>query len=222
MGDDLADLRVMLQVGLSVAPSQAHAWTRDRVHWRTQRAAAKARRANCATCCSPRRVTPKTCSPTSRTSPACASKGNREAANADRLVNQRGLLFLGVVAAVVRAVGVEAPPEGPRRQRRPARSDYVLTDFEAVVLDKQGRESFTLQAPRLTRSPGDRTMTIGRRCSTSPSRPPKARPHARSRLGSAAKTGWVSADGDELRLRGAVAAKTASGAGARHDGHRAS
>lgn len=36
MGDDLADLRVMLQVGLSVAPAQAHAWTRERVHWRTQ------------------------------------------------------------------------------------------------------------------------------------------------------------------------------------------
>ena len=35
MGDDLADLRVMLQVGLSVAPSQAHAWTRERAHWRT-------------------------------------------------------------------------------------------------------------------------------------------------------------------------------------------
>jgi len=35
MGDDLADLRVMLQVGLSVAPAQAHPWTRDRVHWRT-------------------------------------------------------------------------------------------------------------------------------------------------------------------------------------------
>ena len=35
MGDDLADLRVMLQVGLSVAPSQAHPWTRERVHWRT-------------------------------------------------------------------------------------------------------------------------------------------------------------------------------------------
>ena len=35
MGDDLADLRVMLQVGLSVAPSQAHAWTRERAQWRT-------------------------------------------------------------------------------------------------------------------------------------------------------------------------------------------
>ena len=28
-------LRVMLQVGLSVAPSQAHAWTRERAQWRT-------------------------------------------------------------------------------------------------------------------------------------------------------------------------------------------
>jgi 3-deoxy-D-manno-octulosonate 8-phosphate phosphatase (KDO 8-P phosphatase) len=36
MGDDLADLRVMLQVGLAVAPSQAHMWTRERAHWRTQ------------------------------------------------------------------------------------------------------------------------------------------------------------------------------------------
>ena len=35
MGDDLADQRVMLQVGFSVAPSQAHMWTRERAHWRT-------------------------------------------------------------------------------------------------------------------------------------------------------------------------------------------
>lgn len=35
MGDDLPDLRVMSQVGLAVAPSNAHAWVRERVHWRT-------------------------------------------------------------------------------------------------------------------------------------------------------------------------------------------
>ena len=35
MGDDLPDLRVMQQVGLSIAPSNAHAWVRERVHWRT-------------------------------------------------------------------------------------------------------------------------------------------------------------------------------------------
>jgi 3-deoxy-D-manno-octulosonate 8-phosphate phosphatase (KDO 8-P phosphatase) len=35
MGDDLPDLRVMLQVGLAIAPVNAHAWVRERVHWRT-------------------------------------------------------------------------------------------------------------------------------------------------------------------------------------------
>lgn len=35
MGDDLPDLRIMSQVGFSVAPASAHAWVRERVHWRT-------------------------------------------------------------------------------------------------------------------------------------------------------------------------------------------
>lgn len=35
MGDDLTDLGVQQAVGLSVAPSDAHAWVRERVHWRT-------------------------------------------------------------------------------------------------------------------------------------------------------------------------------------------
>lgn len=35
MGDDLPDLRVQREVGLSVAPADAHHWVRERVHWRT-------------------------------------------------------------------------------------------------------------------------------------------------------------------------------------------
>ena len=35
MGDDLPDLRVMSQIGFSVAPANAHAWVRERAHWRT-------------------------------------------------------------------------------------------------------------------------------------------------------------------------------------------
>ncbi len=35
MGDDLPDLRVLLQVGLAVAPANAHRWVSERVHWRT-------------------------------------------------------------------------------------------------------------------------------------------------------------------------------------------
>ncbi len=36
MGDDLADLRVMANAGLSVAPADAHPWVRERAHWRTR------------------------------------------------------------------------------------------------------------------------------------------------------------------------------------------
>ena len=35
MGDDRPDRRVMARVGLSIAPVDAHAWVRERVHWRT-------------------------------------------------------------------------------------------------------------------------------------------------------------------------------------------
>lgn len=35
MGDDLADLRVMLQTGFAVSPGDAHRWVGERVHWRT-------------------------------------------------------------------------------------------------------------------------------------------------------------------------------------------
>jgi 3-deoxy-D-manno-octulosonate 8-phosphate phosphatase (KDO 8-P phosphatase) len=35
MGDDLVDLSALQAVGLSVAPADAHAWVRERVHWRT-------------------------------------------------------------------------------------------------------------------------------------------------------------------------------------------
>ncbi len=35
-GDDIVDLPVMLRVGLSVAPANAHPSVRDRAHWRTR------------------------------------------------------------------------------------------------------------------------------------------------------------------------------------------
>ncbi|WP_133500290.1 LPS export ABC transporter periplasmic protein LptC [Cognatilysobacter terrigena] len=88
------------------------------------------------------------------------------------------------------------------------RSDYTLHDFELVSLDAQGNESFTLRAPKLTRDPDVRTLSV-----TTPVFiiPPRA--------GSAdtpwtvdSKTAWVSAKGDEIRLRGDVhALSTKSG-----------
>jgi 3-deoxy-D-manno-octulosonate 8-phosphate phosphatase (KDO 8-P phosphatase) len=38
MGDDLPDLAPMALAGLAVAPSNAHAWVRERAHWRTRAA----------------------------------------------------------------------------------------------------------------------------------------------------------------------------------------
>lgn len=35
-GDDLPDLAVMHQVGLSIAVANAHPWVRERAHWRTR------------------------------------------------------------------------------------------------------------------------------------------------------------------------------------------
>ncbi len=36
MGDDLVDLGALSVAGLSVAPANAHAWVKERVHWRTR------------------------------------------------------------------------------------------------------------------------------------------------------------------------------------------
>ncbi|KGM51062.1 hypothetical protein N792_13435 [Lysobacter concretionis Ko07 = DSM 16239] len=82
------------------------------------------------------------------------------------------------------------------------RPDYVLNDFELVALDAQGKESFTLRAPRLTRDPDAETMDIAEPLFLIP--PPDAGTGDAWQV--RADTGWVSARGDELRLRGAVKA----------------
>lgn len=84
------------------------------------------------------------------------------------------------------------------------RSDYTLHDFELVSLDRQGKESFTLRAPELTRNPGDRTMSLATPLFLIP---------AAGQAGDTgwevrARSGWVNADGDELRLRGSVEARS--------------
>lgn len=88
-----------------------------------------------------------------------------------------------------------------------ARSDYLLHDFELVVLDKQGQEAFTLHAPQLERHPGDKTMSLATPVFTIPPAPGSTSGTWEVR----SKTGWVSAEGDELRLRGDVVATNAAG-----------
>ena len=102
------------------------------------------------------------------------------------------------------------------RQRGPGaapleagRSDYTLHDFELVALDRQGHESFTLRAPTLTRDPAVRTLAITTPAFVIPPRDgaPGDPWDVRS------KTGWVSAGGDEIRLRGDVVATSAGNDG---------
>lgn len=88
-------------------------------------------------------------------------------------------------------------------QTAPAgRADYVLQDFELVALNEQGQESFTLRAPRLARDPNAKSMDI-----TTPLFliPPRAGSQGEP-WEVRSKTGWVSAKGEELRLRGDVKA----------------
>ena len=37
MGDDLPDVPAFLEVGLAIAPADAHPWTAQYAHWRTRR-----------------------------------------------------------------------------------------------------------------------------------------------------------------------------------------
>ncbi|WP_149194894.1 LPS export ABC transporter periplasmic protein LptC [Luteimonas suaedae] len=74
------------------------------------------------------------------------------------------------------------------------RSDYVLHDFELTALNKEGIESFTLRAPLLEQHPQDRTITLDEPLFLLPERG-GGYWQARSR------TGVVTADHDEVRLR---------------------
>lgn len=79
------------------------------------------------------------------------------------------------------------------------RSDYVLHDFELVALDANGQESFTLRAPRLVREPGKQSMMLDTPLFLLPDseQPDLNKQYWQIR----AQSGWVSADGNELRLR---------------------
>lgn len=77
------------------------------------------------------------------------------------------------------------------------RSDYVLSDFEIISLGKDGKESMTVRAPSMERSREDETSTIDKPLFLLPD---EAGNHWELR----ADSGWVSAKGEELRLRGNV------------------
>ena len=75
----------------------------------------------------------------------------------------------------------------------PPRSDYQVEQFELLAFDEQGKESFSLRGPRLSRHPSLGTLDI--------EQPRLRAPDADGQVwtGRAAR-GWVSRGGDRLRL----------------------
>jgi lipopolysaccharide export system protein LptC len=87
--------------------------------------------------------------------------------------------------------------KAPPRVAATGLSDYVLRDFELISLDDHGKEAFTLRAPLLQETPGARTMDLTTPLFLLPD-PDGHYWQVRAR------TGWVSAKRDQIRLRGNV------------------
>lgn len=82
------------------------------------------------------------------------------------------------------------------------RPDYVLNDLELIALDDQGREAFTLRAPRLTRDPSAKSMDV----QTPLFMIPPGAGQGGTPWAVRSATAWVAPKGDEIRLRGQVKA----------------
>lgn len=133
------------------------------------------------------------------------------------MIGWRGILTLVLLAAAIVSGWSVWRHSAPADTRGPSsgRADYTLIDFELISLDRQGRESFILRAPHLARAPGDRTLQMETPLFLFPDRdaPDRDAPDRDApdrddggywRMRS--RQGWVSAEGDEVRLTGDVRA----------------
>ena len=122
-------------------------------------------------------------------------------------MNWRGILtvaLLGIALAAGWAIIRQRASLLPTGEAE-ARPDYILHDFEIITLNKEGGEGFTLQAPKLARTPGNHEMDINQPTFLFPDKDG-------SRWRSRSATGWVSGEGDEVRLRGKVVLDNPEGA----------
>lgn len=122
----------------------------------------------------------------------------------------RGLLTLILLAAAaLSGWALWSQRDKPVSAQGSARPDYVLKDFEVVVLDQLGKESFTLRAPTLTRDPNVKTMDITTPLFLIPAKPGTSGGPWQVK----SQRGWVSAEADEVRLRGQVHADSTNADG---------
>lgn len=116
----------------------------------------------------------------------------------------RGVLVIVLLAAAVIS-GWSAWRQGARVEQAaagPVRSDYVLRDFELIALDGTGAESFTLRAPHLAQTPGERSIEIETPLFLIPDGDGDYW-NARSR------TAWIAPGHDQVQLRGQVRVRAA-------------
>ncbi len=118
-----------------------------------------------------------------------------------RLVLGIGLL-LAALASAWSLWRNRVVPEGEGAET--GRSEYMLRDFELISLDKSGKEAFTLRAPLLQETPGASTMDLTTPLFLLPDKDGKYW-EVRS------KTGWVSENREEVRLRGDVDLRSPEG-----------
>lgn len=64
------------------------------------------------------------------------------------------------IAALAGLAAWELRPEPPPAKPSPTRSDYILENFELTSLDQEGKESFSVTAPRLERDPAGKSLTL--------------------------------------------------------------
>jgi len=113
----------------------------------------------------------------------------------------RSLLTLGLllVALLTTWATWQGREPAPLADLLAQRSDYVLYDFDLVNLNAEGKEVFTLSSPQLRQTPGGRALELNT--------PVFLLPQGETRHWQVhAASGWVSANSDEIRLRGGVVA----------------
>jgi len=109
---------------------------------------------------------------------------------------KRPLLFSAILAVAAVGAGLavyqlQPVPKPPKPV--PARSDYILVNFELTNLNEKGQESFSVAAPHLERDPGGKSLTIQKPAFSFPDR-------KEGRWVATSGTAWVADKGVEVRL----------------------